>query len=315
MQILLVSERHDIFATVLAQQLKATHEFFLQDSFADGETWFALGEVQEYGAAIILIYRFNNKSVINDQLCSLLLLVAKIKRQNYGIAITLVLPYFPYARQDKEQYSLNGIVADMFAHAGVTSCITYDIHSLPKMTQSKMRVESLDVTDLWVNYAKKFVHDNKAWSVAAPDEGGKFRSQQLAECLGTEVVFISKIRSKPDHVASSNLLGNVAGRSVILVDDIISTGRTAVSACQELLDQGAREVIGFFTHAVLAPGAKERIDASGFTSVYVTDTLLLTHDALPKKCVIVPIDQYCTRVLNVLTKNEYQQKSASSKIQ
>lgn len=313
MHTVLLYESHDSYALALAERLTVSSVLFEQGKFADGETWFRVGDILPK-SSIILIYRFNSSLVINDQLCSLLLLIAKIKKENKSGKITLILPYFPYARQDKDKNSLNDMVASMLAHAGVTDCVTYDIHS-PVTIKSSLSIQSLDISDMWLNIAKKIIQNPKEWSIAAPDEGGKFRSQQLAERLGTEVVFISKMRSEPDHVASSNLLGNVAGRSVILVDDIISTGRTAVSACQELLDQGAKEVIAFFTHAVLAPGAKERIDASGFTSVYVTDTLLLTDNALPKKGVIVRIDQYCTMLLNVLTKNEYQQKSANSKVQ
>jgi len=211
-----------------------------------------------------------------DNLLELLMLVDAAKRAS-ARQIIAVIPYFGFARQDrkdKPRVSIaSKLVANLLSAAGVTRVITSDLHADQIQGFFDVPVDHLYASSIFVPYIQEL--NLPKLTLASPDTGGTRRAAAYAKILGTDFVICYKQRAKPNEVAKITLLGDVKGRDVVLVDDIIDTAGTITKAAKLMKDNGAASVRGFCTHAVLSGKAYEKIKESAFDEVVVTDTIPL----------------------------------------
>jgi ribose-phosphate pyrophosphokinase len=208
----------------------------------------------------------------------LLLMVDAAKRAS-ARQITAVIPYFGYARQDRKDKPRVPITAKLIANlltaAGVQRLITIDLHADQIQGFFDVPVDHLYASSIFLPYIKKLNLPNLVF--ASPDTGGTRRAASYAKALDTGFVICYKQRSKANKVDSMSLIGDVRGKDVLLLDDIIDTGGTITKAAQIMIDNGASSVRGFCTHPILSGDAFDRIVDSAFTELIVTDTIPLKH--------------------------------------
>ena len=209
-------------------------------------------------------------------LMELLLMVDAAKRAS-ARQITAVIPYFGYARQDRKDKPRVPITAKLIANlltaAGVQRLITIDLHADQIQGFFDVPVDHLYASSIFLPYIKKLNLPNLVF--ASPDTGGTRRAASYAKALDTGFVICYKQRSKANKVDSMSLIGDVTGKDVLLLDDIIDTGGTITKAAKIMIDNGASSVRGFCTHPILSGDAFELIVDSAFTELIVTDTIPL----------------------------------------
>lgn len=309
---IVIADHQESLAPIVAKAVGASCITYTHSRFADSESYFTFSEKLTPGYSPLIVYRFSTQRTFNDQLFILILLLQKLKSR--GISdIVLLLPYLPYTRQDAlDEYGAPSLfyeVCSLFKELGVAQCIAYDIHSATAALVSPVPIHSVDMTLPWSMLIKTLIGSADNYVVAAADEGGKGRALRLAEAVGMEFVFINKLRKKADYVASCEMDGDVVGKHVILVDDILNTGRTAIHACQLLMDQGAQRVIGLFTHGIFSQGAIARLETSQFSSIYISDTVLFNSAVLPKNVMVVSIGNYIHLPFSLFTQDTYQKEA------
>ena len=214
-----------------------------------------------------------------DNLMELLLAIDAAKRASANKVIA-VIPYFGWARQDrkdKPRVSIGAkLVANMLKAAGTDALMTCDLHADQIQGFFDFPVNHLyasyDFLGILESLHKRF---KDTLTIAAPDMGGAKRANAYAKYLHTPVVICHKTRARANVVERIQPIGEVEGRDIVIIDDIIDTAGTLTEAANELIKRGARSVRAFATHAVLSGPAYERIDSSGLSEVYVTDTIPL----------------------------------------
>ncbi len=213
---------------------------------------------------------------VNDHLMELLLIADTAKRAG-ARRIIAIIPYFGYSRQDRPSYNLGPIsaslVATLIEASGVDRVITIDLHSRQSEGFFKIRVQNLDPLLLFTPLFKGINN----CTVVSPDIGGLPRAQKLTGCLGVDLAVINKSRKQDGECIMSEVIGDVADKSCVLVDDIVDTGETLCQAATLLRQKGARSVSACVTHAVLSGECISRIERSSFDKFYITDTI----NALP----------------------------------
>ena len=221
-----------------------------------------------------------------DNLFELLLMIDAAKRAS-AKKIVAVIPYFGFARQDRKDKPRVAIgsklVANLLTTAGVKRIVTMDLHADQIQGFFEVPVDHLYASTLFIDYIKSLNLPNLI--MAAPDTGGTKRANGYAKHLGVDMAICYKQRKVANQIDSMTLIGDVKGKDVILVDDIIDTGGTLVKAAELMLANGANTVRAMCTHAVLSGPAYERINASGLTELVVTDTIPLKQES-PKIKVI-----------------------------
>ncbi len=258
-------------------------------------------------SSILLVHQFIPciQKSINAQLFELLLVLYQLKAARVQ-EINLFMPYLAYSRHDKldaGQFCAEGeITAKMYNNAGVTSLYCYDVHSLRVQDFFALNFQSLTVTNFWREVIQKIDLSQEQWCLASPDQGGADRVQSLAEKLDVPFVLIEKERVATDESVALHLEGNVQGKTVVVLDDILDTGITAVNSANLLLEHGAQRVLGCFTHGVLSSGSVERLDGSDFEKIYVADTLLIDQESLSEKFEIVTMNDFMAHGLKEILK-------------
>jgi ribose-phosphate pyrophosphokinase len=216
----------------------------------------------------------------NDNLMELLICIDALRRAS-AKRITAVVPYFGYARQDRKPGPRTPIsaklVANLITEAGADRVLSVDLHAgqiqgffdIPTDNLYAAPVMAADI--LARNGAKDI-------TVVSPDVGGVVRARALAKRLdNAPLAIVDKRRDKPGSSEVMNIIGDVAGRACIMIDDIVDSGGTLCNAAQALLDGGATSVTAYITHGVLSGGAVARIDGSALTELVITDTILPTE--------------------------------------
>lgn len=216
-----------------------------------------------------------------DNLFELLLLIDAAKRASAHY-ITAVIPYFGYARSDRKDKPRVAIgsklVANLLTAAGVTRVMTMDLHAPQIQGFFDVPVDHMDASTIFVPYIKSMNLENLV--IAAPDMGGVHRAREYAKYFSVDMVICDKHRKRANEVESMTVIGNVEGKNIILVDDIVDTAGTLSKAAQLIMDQGAESVRAFCTHPVLSGRAYERIEESVLTELIVCDTIpLKRHSA------------------------------------
>ncbi len=215
----------------------------------------------------------------NDNLMELLIIIDAARRAS-ARRITAVLPYYGYARQDRKPGARTPIsaklVANMITRAGADRVLTLDLHALQIQGFFDIPVDNLFAAPVLVKDIKSQA-DAKNVTVVSPDVGGVARARALAKRFGAPLAIVDKRRERPGESKVMNIIGDVSGRSCILVDDIIDSGGTLCNAADALLEQGATDVSAYITHGVLSGGAVARISASSLKNLVITDTIAATE--------------------------------------
>ena len=221
----------------------------------------------------------------NENLMELLVMADACKRASAG-RITAVIPYLGYARQDRRQRAMRvpitaKLVADMIGCAGVNRVLTVDLHADQIQGFFDVPVDNVYASPVLLGEVWKQKYDNMI--VVSPDVGGVVRARALARRLdNADLAIIDKRRQRANESQVMNIIGDVRGRSCILVDDLVDTAGTQCQAAQALKDEGAERVIAYITHPVLSGRAVERIESSALDQLVVTDTIPLGEAA--RKC-------------------------------
>ena len=217
----------------------------------------------------------------NDNLMELLVMVDAIKRASAG-RITAAIPYMGYARQDRRPSSARvpitaKVVANMMTSVGVDRLLTMDLHSEQIQGFFDIPVDNIYSGPIMLGDVWK--HDYKNLVVVSPDVGGVVRARALAKRLEADLAIIDKRRPRPNVATVMNIIGEVEGRTCVIVDDLVDTANTLCEAAQALKRHGAVKVLAYCTHAVLSGPAVERISNSSLDELVVTDTIPLHADA------------------------------------
>ena len=213
----------------------------------------------------------------SDNIMELLLMVDAAKRASAHY-IAAVLPYFGWARQDrkdKPRVSIGAkLMADLLSTAGVTRVITMDLHADQIQGFFNVPVDHLYASMVFIDYLRQ-TSDLERTVIATPDVGGAKRANSYAKFLGVPMVICHKSRAKANEVAEMTIIGDVTGKDVILVDDIVDTAGTICKAADLMMQNGARSVRAVASHAVLSDPATERINASALKEMIFTDSIPL----------------------------------------
>ena len=217
----------------------------------------------------------------NDNLMEVLVLVDALKRASAS-RVTAAIPYLGYARQDRRPGSARvpitaKVVANMLVSVGVDRVLTMDLHSEQIQGFFDVPVDNIYsapilLSDIWKN-------DHQNLVVVSPDVGGVVRARALAKRLEADLAIIDKRRPRPNVATVMHIIGDVSGRTCVIVDDMVDTANTLCAAAKALKEHGAERVLAYCTHPVLSGKAVEHIENSAIDELVVTDTIPLREDA------------------------------------
>jgi ribose-phosphate pyrophosphokinase len=240
------------------------------DTFSDGETLVELGESVR-GTDTFVIQSIAHP--VNDHLMELLVIIDALRRAS-ARRITAVMPYYGYARQDRKNKPRVPItarlVADLLTAVGANRVLTMDLHAGQIQGFFNIPVDNLYASPILLPHIREKFREVV---IVAPDAGGVPRARAYASRLNAGLALIDKRRAEANQAEAMNLIGEVKGKTALILDDMVDTGGTLVEAARTLMDKGARSVHACCTHAILSGPAVERLNQSPFGSVVVTDTL------------------------------------------
>jgi ribose-phosphate pyrophosphokinase len=215
----------------------------------------------------------------NDHLMELLIMIDALRRAS-ARRITAVIPYFGYARQDRKTAARTPIsaklVANLITHAGVDRVLTVDLHAGQIQGFFDIPTDNLFGAPVMVRDIKERMNSSDK-VVVSPDVGGVVRARAIAKRIDAPLAIVDKRRERAGESEVMNIIGEVEGRSCILVDDIIDSGGTLCNAAEALIKQGAQDVYAYITHGVLSGGAVSRIANSKLKELVITDSILPTQ--------------------------------------
>ena len=217
----------------------------------------------------------------NDNLMELLTMADALKRASAG-RITAAIPYFGYARQDRRPRSVRvpisaKLVANMLATAGINRVLTVDLHADQIQGFFDIPVDNIYATPILIHDILQQRIENL--TVVSPDIGGVVRARAVAKVLNTDLAIIDKRRPKANVAEVMNIIGDIQGRTCLIVDDMIDTANTLCKAASALKERGAERVLAYATHPVFSGEAVSRIASSDIDQVVVTDTIALSDAA------------------------------------
>ena len=240
-----------------------------------------------------------------DNLMELLLLIDAAKRAS-AKRIIAIMPYFGFARQDRKDKPRVPIgaklVANLLTAAGVNRVITMDLHAEQIQGFFEVPVDHLYASTLFVPMLQELNIDNLV--IAAPDTGGTKRANAYAKLLGVDLAICYKQRKVANQIESMTVIGDVKGKNVVIVDDMIDTAGTLCKAAEMMLENGALSVRAICTHAVLSGQAYERIEKSQLTEVIVSDSIPLKEGVEKNKIKVISTAQLFGDVLHNLIENK-----------
>ena len=240
--------------------------------FSDCEIYIEINE-NIRGNSIFVIQSVSSPA--NDNLMELLLFIDALKRSS-AKNITAVIPYFGYARQDRKVVPRTSIsaklVSNLIAKAGADRVVTVDLHAGQIQGFFDIPVDNLFATPIFARHVKKKIKPKNLICIA-PDVGGTERARALGKLLNVGLAIVDKRRPKAGQSQVMNIIGDVRGKTCIIVDDIIDSGGTIVNAAAALKKRGAKDVHVYVTHGVLSGGAENKIKKSNIKNLVITDTI------------------------------------------
>ncbi len=292
-------------ASKVAEKLNISLGKALVDKFSDNELNIRVDE-HVRGKDVFILQ--STCFPANDNLMELIILIDALRRSSAS-RITAVIPYFGYARQDRrvrsERVPISAkLVADMLQSAGADRILTIELHSDQIQGFFNVPVDNVYGTKVLHNHIVKSSYKNQI--IVSPDVGGVVRARALAKLLDdADLAIIDKRREKENSSQVMNVIGDVKGKTCILVDDIIDTAGTICNAADALKEGGANKVVSYATHAVLSGPAIERISNSKLDELIVTDTIPLSEKASKlDKIKIISMDDTLSEAINRVNKEE-----------
>ena len=246
--------------------------------FSDGEISV---EIQEHVRGRDVFVLQSTSFPTNDNLMEILVLVDAHKRASAG-RITAAIPYFGYARQDRRSRSMRvpiaaRLVANMLVAAGVDRVLTMDLHAEQIQGFFDIPVDNVYGLPILLDDIRKQPYENVM--VVSPDHGGVLRARSLAKRLECDLAIIDKRRPKANDTEVMNIIGEVSGRTCVIMDDMVDTAGTLCKAATALKKHGASKVVAYCTHPVLSGAAVQRVNSSDLDALVVTDTIPLRPEA------------------------------------
>jgi ribose-phosphate pyrophosphokinase len=264
------------FAQKVAQYLDIEVGVATINRFSDGEISVQIKESVR-GQDVFIVQP--TCAPTNDHLMELLIMIDALKRSS-AKSISAVIPYYGYARQDRKAAPRVPItaklVADLLESAGIDRMITIDLHAAQIQGFFNIPVDNLFGSILFVDYLKSKNLKNPI--IASPDIGGVTRARSYAQKLGYDLVIVDKRREKANEAKVMNIIGDVAGKDVILVDDMVDTAGTLIKAAEVLKQKGATSVMACCTHGVLSGPAYDRIKDGTLDELIISDTIPINQE-------------------------------------
>ncbi|HUT72215.1 MAG TPA: ribose-phosphate pyrophosphokinase [Desulfatiglandales bacterium] len=249
----------------------------LSTTFSDGEIRV---EIEENVRGRDIFVLQSTCSPVNDNLMQLLIMTDALKRAS-ARSITAVIPYYGYARQDrkvKPRVPISAkLVADLITVSGVSRVISMDLHVGQIQGYFNIPVDNLFAAPILLNYIRK--HYDGDLSIVSPDAGGVERARAFAKRLNASLAIIDKRRDEPNVVVAMNIIGDIKGKTAIILDDMVDTGGTLVEGAEALIQNGAAQVYACCTHPVLSGDAAQKIEQSCIKSLLTTNTVPLGREA------------------------------------
>lgn len=249
--------------------------------FSDNETQINIEESVR-GRDVYVVQSTSNP--VNENLMELYILIDALKRAS-AATINIVIPYYGYARQDRKARSREPItsklVANLMVTAGADRIITLDLHAPQIQGFFDVPIDHLQAVPILSDYFAKKNLENLV--IVSPDHGGVVRARRMADRLKAPLGIIDKRRPRPNVSEVMNIIGDIEGKTVIIIDDIIDTAGTIKLAADALIEKGAREVYACCTHPVLSGPALERIEESQIKELVVTNTIALADSQITDK--------------------------------
>lgn len=274
--------------------------------FSDGEVSVQIKE-NVRGSDVFLICSLS--CPVNENIMEMLVTMDAIKRSSAN-SLTVVLPYYAYARQDRKVKSRVPIsaklMADLLTTAGANRIVAMDLHAGQIQGFFDIPVDHLYAMPVIVNYIRDLQKSNVV--VVSPDAGGVERARELGKKLGCSLAIVDKRRPEPNISEVLHIIGDVEGKTAVLVDDLIDTAGTIVNASEALVEKGASEVYACCTHPVLSGPAFERLKASPIKELIVTDTLVWNKDIDCQKIKILSV----ANLIGEAIRRIYNKESVSS---
>jgi len=266
--------------------------------FSDGETRVTIFD-NVRGSDVFVIQP--TTPPVNESVMELLIIIDALRRASAG-RITAVMPYYGYARQDRKSEPRVPITAKLIANlitaAGASRILALDLHAGQIQGFFDIPVDHLYAIPVFLDYFKGI----KNTVVVSPDAGGVERARAFAKRMNSELAIVDKRRPKPNQSEILNLIGDVAGKKAIIVDDIVDTAGTIVQVAALLKAKGAEEVMGVCTHAVLSGDAKSRIEKSVISKIITTDTVY--HQDMPDKIIRLSVAGLLAEAIKRIHANE-----------
>ncbi len=254
--------------------------------FSDGETQVEIGE-NVRGQDCFIVQ--STSSPVNEHLMELLIMIDALKRASAG-SINAVVPYYGYARQDRKVAPRTPItaklVADLIQTAGATRVVSMDMHAGQIQGFFNIPTDHLYASPVMLDYLKQHFPTGDDLVIVSPDAGGVERARAYSKRLNTTLAIIDKRRPRPNVAVITNIIGDVKGKTAVLVDDMMDTAGTLTMASRALLEKGATRVVALVVHPVLSGPALQRIIESPLEQVVVTNTIPLTKEARECKKIV-----------------------------
>ena len=272
------------------------------ERFNDGEIFVEVFE-NVRGEDMFIIQPTSNPA--NDNLMELVIMADALRRSS-AARITAIIPYFGYARQDRRTKARTPItaklVANMLVGSGVERVLTMDLHAAQIQGFFDIPVDNLYASPVFaLDIEHQFIGKLKDVTVVSPDVGGVARARDLAKRIGSPLAIVDKRREKPGEIAEMTVIGDVKGKTCIIVDDIVDTAGTLCKAAEVLIENGAKEVHSYITHGVLSGPAIERITTSVMKSLVITDSIEPTEATLaaPNIRIVPTAPMFAQAILNI----------------
>ena len=268
---ILAGNSNKTLASAIAKELGLALSNAEVGKFSDGEISITLPNTVR-GKDVFIVQSTSNP--VNDNLMELLIMIDACKRASAG-RITAVMPYFGYARQDRKARPRDPItaklVADILTSAGADRVMTMDLHAAQIQGFFEIPVDHLYGAPLLAKKFKKQMDEN--WVVVSPDVGSVGRARNFAARVNAPIAIVDKRRPKANAIEIMNVIGDVAGKTCLMVDDMIDTAGTICQGAEALVKNGAKEVYACCTHGVLSGPAVERLKASPIKKLFCLDTI------------------------------------------
>jgi len=242
---------------------------------------------------------------VNDNLMELLIMIDACRRAS-AKSVTAIVPYYAYARQDRKTRGREPIsaklVANLMETAGCDRVITVDLHAGQIQGFFDIPVDHIAAAPVIAKYLREQNYSDIV--VVSPDLGGVTRARVLADYLHSPIAIIEKRRPRPGVAEVMNLIGDVEGKTAIIIDDIVDSAGSLIEGTKALIDLKVKRVLACCSHAILSGPAKERIESSPLEKLVITDTIALPEDKQMDKIVVVSMAEYIADVISCIQGHE-----------